>query len=107
MHVNGVTGATLDSQSLAGIQLSSSASETLNRQAPARLGISGSFDPALSGAVTAGLSLLQLQDVALNGQLCSLTGVQSLNASSPSPDSGASQQVGTLHMPLGKYCPYL
>ncbi len=101
MHVDDVTGATLGSQSLSGIQLSSSANDPLSRQAPASVSISGSFGPALFGPVTAGLSSLQLQDVMLDGQLCSLTGVQSLNASSASPEPGALPQVGASCMLLG------
>ena len=106
MHVDNITGAMLDSKSLTGIQLSSSANEFLSRQAPARVSISGSFDRALSGPVTAGLSLLDLQHVMFNGQLCSLTGVQSLNASSPSPNPGALPQVRPSRMILGR-CHYL
>lgn len=104
MHLNDVTGATLDSQSQSGIQLSSAGSDTLKRQAPARVSISGIFDPVLLGPATTGLNSLELQDVMLNGQLCRLTGVQSLNASRPSPDPGNPPQVDSSRMLLGRPC---
>ena len=104
MHLINVTGATLDSQSQSGVQLSSDASDTLNRQAPVSVSISGNFDPVLLGPSTAGLNVLELQDVMLNDQLCSLTGVQSLNASSPSPDPGNPPQVASSRMLLGRPC---
>ena len=93
MHVDSVTGAMLISQSQSGVQLSSNADSTLTRNMSANVGISGYFDPALLGPIPAGLSLLELRDVMLNGQICSLTGIQSLGASSPSPVPGSPSQV--------------
>jgi len=84
VHVDDVTGATLESQSQTGVRLSNSANSTLARQAPANVSVSGHFDPTISGPSPAGLDLLALQDVMLNGRTCSLTGVQSVNTTSPS-----------------------
>ena len=93
VHVDNVTGATLDSQSQTGVRLSSSANGSLARQAPANVSVSGHFDPTISGPSTAGLDSLALQDVMFNGQTCSLTGVQSVNTTSPSPAPAPLPQV--------------
>ena len=87
VHVDSVTGARLTSQSQSTIHISGNA--PVNGDMPANVNVYGHFDTTLPGASTAestgAQSDLQLQFVALNGQMCSLTGTVPSGAPSPSP----------------------
>ena len=91
VHVDNVTGATLDSQNQSGIQISSNTS--IVQHTPANVTVDGLFNPALPDPSTAGLQLLKLQGVMLNGQTCSLTGIQPVNIPSSPPALAPSPQV--------------
>ena len=89
--MDNVTGAMLDYQTQSKIQISSNT--TVAQHTPATVTVEGHFDPALPDPSTAGLQLLGLQGVMLNGQTCSLTGIQPVNIPSSPPTLAPSQQV--------------
>ena len=86
-HVDTVTGATLTSQSQSSVQISGSA--PVNGEMPANVNVLGRFDTGLPDArrdnSTGPQSNLQLQFIALNGQMCSLKGTVPEGGPSPSP----------------------
>lgn len=90
--MDNVTGATIEAQSQSGIQVSNNTGTALAGQAAANLSVNGHFDPALPDPSTMALNALELQDVTLNGQTCSLTGTQPIDSPSPSPALGPSAQ---------------
>ena len=86
-RVDSVTGATLTSQSPSSVQISGNAS--VNGEMPANVDVFGHFDTGLPDASTDGGTgaqrNLQLQSVALDGQMCSLKGTVPEGGPSPSP----------------------
>ena len=94
-HVDSVTGATLTSQSQSSVQISGNA--PVNGEVPANVNVFGRFDTGLPDASTdnspGAQSNLQLQSIALNGQMCSLKGTVSPGDSSPSPAQVQSLQL--------------
>ena len=86
-RVDSVTGATLASQSQSRVQLRGNA--PVNGEMPANVDVVGHFvtgSPDASTDKSAGAqNNLQLQSIALNGQMCSLKGTVPTSGPSPTP----------------------
>ena len=94
-HVDSVTGATLFSQSQSCVQISGNA--PVNGEMPANVDVYGHLDTgspdASTDESTGAQSNLQLQSIALNGQMCSLKGTVPDDGPSPSPAQVQSLQL--------------